>query len=84
MKPQKIRLFIKPFCGWCRQAMGWLDQRGIAYEKLDVIANREAWDEMERLSGQTSAPAIEVDGKVLADFGADGLAAWWQQLGFAN
>jgi glutaredoxin len=82
MKPTTIRLFIKPFCGWCRQAMSWLDQRGIAYERLDVITNREAWDEMERLSGQTSAPVIEVDGKVLADFGVDELAVWWRQQAF--
>jgi len=21
----KIRLFIKPYCGWCHQAMRWLE-----------------------------------------------------------
>ena len=36
MKPEKIRLFIKPFCGWCHEAMEWLDSRGIKYEVLDV------------------------------------------------
>ena len=25
----KIRLFIKPYCGWCHQAQHWLDERGI-------------------------------------------------------
>ena len=23
----KIRLFIKPYCGWCHKAMRWLDGR---------------------------------------------------------
>lgn len=82
MKPQRVRLFIKPFCGWCRQATDWLDRHGIAYESLDVLADREAWDNMERLSGQTLAPVIQVDGKVLADFGADELEDWWREEGF--
>jgi monothiol glutaredoxin len=60
--------------------MHWLDRQGIAYEKLDVIADPAAWDEMERLSGQTLAPVIEVEGKVLADFGAEELEEWWKTL----
>jgi glutaredoxin 3 len=76
----KIRLFIKPYCGWCQQAMRWLDARGIKYEVLDVIADAEAFTEMEELSGQTLAPVIDVDGEILADFGADELAKFWEKL----
>ena len=76
-QPDQVRLFIKPYCGWCRQAMDWLDEHGIAYEVLDVIADPRAYDEMVRLSGQSLAPVIEVDGQVLADFGARELARWW-------
>ena len=73
----KIRLFIKPYCPWCHKAMHWLDEHGIGYEKLDVIADRAAFDEMLRLSGQELAPVIDVDGKVLADFGPEQLADFW-------
>ena len=59
--------------------MDWLDGLGIAYEVRDVIADPKAYDEMIRLSGQTLAPVIDVDGYVLADFGAQELAEWWQQ-----
>lgn len=79
-QPSKVRLFIKPYCGWCSQAMNWLDDQDIQYEVLDVIADDKAYDEMYRLSGQTSAPVIEVDGQVLADFGAKELAVWWRKL----
>ena len=47
--------------------------RGIEYEKIDVIADEAAFDEMVRLSGQELAPVIDVDGKVLADFGPEEL-----------
>lgn len=60
--------------------MGWLDERGIQYESLDVIADQEAYDEMVELSGQTYAPVIDVDGEVLADFGPDELAKFWEKL----
>ena len=76
----KIRLFIKPYCPWCQKAMLWLDERGIKYEKLDVIADEVNFKEMVRLSGQELAPVIDVDGKVLADFGPEELEKFWKQF----
>jgi hypothetical protein len=60
--------------------MHWLEQRGIDYELLDVIADDVAFEEMVELSGQDLAPVIEVNGEVLADFGPEQLARFWQQL----
>ena len=79
-QPQKVRLFVKPFCGWCAQAMDWLDDQDIKYDVLDVIADEKAYDEMYRLSGQTLTPVIDVDGRVLADFGARELGVFWRNL----
>jgi glutaredoxin len=76
----KIRLFIKPYCGWCHKAERWLKDHGIPHETLDVIADREALDEMVALSGQTLAPVIEVDGEVLSDFGPEELETFWNKL----
>jgi glutaredoxin 3 len=76
----KIRLFIKPYCGWCHKAIRWLDDHSVRYEKLDVIGDTEAYDEMVALSGQSLAPVIDVDGQVLADFGPDELATFWEKL----
>ena len=80
VKSKRIRLFIKPYCGWCHKAIRWLDERGVTYEKVDVIADEAAFDEMIRLSGQELAPVIEVDGEVLADFGPEQLAEFWDKL----
>ena len=51
--------------------MDWLDKRGIEYEEVD---------EMIRLSGQELAPVIDVGGEILADFGPDQLATFWDKL----
>ena len=80
MKDKRIRLFIKPYCGWCHKAMDWLDKQGIDYEEVDVIADETAFDEMIRLSGQECAPVIDVGGEILADFGPDQLATFWQKM----
>jgi len=82
MQPKSIRLFIKPGCPWCDEAIEWLDARGIRYETLDVIRNATARREMHELTGQTKAPSIDVDGQILADFGADELEEWWKENNF--
>jgi len=78
--PKQIRLFVKPFCGWGHKAVRWLDDRGIDYETVDVMDDEAAYDEMIRISGQDLAPVIEVDGEVLADFGPNQLADFWDRL----
>ena len=60
--------------------MSWLDEREIDYERIDVIADEAAFDEMIRLSGQDLAPVIDVNGEILADFGPDQLAHFWTKL----
>lgn len=76
----RIRLFIKPFCGWCQKAIRWLDDHDIKYEKIDVIADVAAFDEMVRISGQELAPVLDVDGKILADFGPEELPGFFKNL----
>ncbi len=80
MNPTSIRLFIKPFCGWCHEAIEWLDSNGVAYTRLDVTNDQDAWNEMVELTGQSKAPCIDVDGEILADFDIDELEAFWKHL----
>ena len=47
--------------------MRWLDEHEVVYERIDVIADEAAFDEMIRLSGQDLAPVIEVDGEIPPD-----------------
>ena len=60
--------------------MAWLDREKIPYETIDVIADPAAFEEMIRLSGQTCAPVLEVDGRILADFGPEELPGFLEKL----
>ena len=80
-KPETVRLYIKPFCGWCREVIEWLDSNNISYQVFDVTLDRSAWDIMVDISNQNLAPVIDVDGEVLADFGVTELSKFWEKLG---
>ena len=79
-QPKSVRLFVKPWCGWCHEATDWLEDRGVAHETFDVTADPAAYQEMRKLSGQTLAPVIEVDGEILADFDTEQLAEFWKRF----
>lgn len=80
--PTQIRLFIKSGCPWCDEAIDWLTSHDIRFSVLDVTRDATARAEMHELTGQSKAPSIDVDGHILADFGADELAVWWRKMGF--
>jgi len=52
----------------------------VDYEKIDVIADEAAYDEMIRLSGQDLAPVLDADGEILADFAPDQLAEFFKKV----
>jgi glutaredoxin len=80
MKPNRVRLFVKPYCGWCHEAQDWLEERGIEFETLDVTSDARARAEMVQLTDQTLAPVIDVDGEILADFDTGQLEEFWKKL----
>lgn len=80
-KPETVRLYIKPLCGWCIEVIEWLDSNNISYQVFDVTLDRSAWDIMVDISNQNLAPVIDVDGEVLADFGVTELSKFWEKLG---
>lgn len=81
MKPKSIRLFIKPYCGWCQEAIDWLNSHGFKYSQLDVTSDPAAAKEMRELTSQTSAPSIDIDGKILADFDTRELERFLDKIG---
>jgi glutaredoxin len=66
-------LYVKTGCPYCRAAMDYLDQRGIAYEKIDVRGSDKGMRKLQEVSGQTKTPTLDWNGEVLADFGTEQL-----------
>jgi glutaredoxin len=75
----QLKLYVKSWCPWCITARQYLAKHGFRFEEIDVEADRAAYAEMIRLSGQTYTPTLSVEDKLLADFGPDELQVFLQK-----
>ncbi|HEY0367971.1 MAG TPA: glutaredoxin family protein [Chthoniobacterales bacterium] len=66
-------LYVKTGCPYCKAAIDYLDNNGIAFNKVDVREQPAKMQELQDVSGQTKTPTLDWDGDVLADFGVEDL-----------
>lgn len=69
----KIEIYTTPFCGYCARAKGLLDDKGAAYEEMDVMMDDKKRSEMRERSRRTTVPQIFINGEHIG--GSDELAA---------
>jgi glutaredoxin len=74
-------LYLKPGCPWCVEVVAFMREHGIVCRALDVITDAAARAEMLKKSGQTKAPTLDWNGKILADFGVDELVPFLHAQG---
>jgi glutaredoxin 3 len=80
-----MKLYVKPYCPWCVDAVAWLRERGIAFTLIDVLSDAAGYARMRQISGQSLTPTLEMeDGRVLADFDTRQLDRFWQDQGKAD
>jgi glutaredoxin len=72
-------LYVKAGCPYCAAAMEYLDQRQIAYEKVDVRGDDLAMEKLKEISNQSKTPTLVWDGQVLANFGIEDLERFLAQ-----
>jgi len=53
-----------------------LQKLGVKYERREVRSNPGFFREMQEISGQSKAPVLDLDGRILADFGPEQLAGF--------
>jgi glutaredoxin len=51
----------------------FLQDHGVTYDRVDVRSDTVALHRMLKISGQSKAPTLVIDGDVLADFGVEDL-----------
>jgi glutaredoxin len=60
---QRLELYVKHSCPYCKEARAYYDGRGIEYTVYDAQHDKDAKKRMFRLSGNDpTVPAIVVDG----------------------
>ena len=69
----RIEIYTTPFCGYCARAKGLLDDKGAAYDEMDVMMDDKKRMEMRERARRTSVPQIFINGQHIG--GSDELAA---------
>jgi glutaredoxin len=69
-----VVVYTTSWCGWCRKTLAWLDERGVAYENRDIERDADWAAELQRKTGATSIPVVDVGGSIVRGFDPDRLA----------
>ncbi len=66
---EKVKIYSTPACPFCKMAKEFLSQKGIEFIDYDVTKDREALEEMRKITGGArSVPVIAVCNEVMVGF----------------
>ena len=69
----KVEIYTTPFCGYCARAKSLLDEKGAAYQEMDVMMDDKNRAEMRERTKRSTVPQIFINGQHIG--GSDELAA---------
>ena len=64
----KVIVYTTPTCVLCKNVKGYLEDKGIAYESIDVLADADKAQEMIDKSGQMGVPVTDYKGTIIVGF----------------
>ena len=65
---KNIKVYSTATCPYCLSLKEFLKSKNIAFDNVDVGANRDAAKEMIKKSGQMGVPVIDIEGKIIVGF----------------
>lgn len=69
---KKIVMYTTPWCRDCKAAKKFLEERGIAFEEIDIERNPEAVGIVTKLNnGMRKVPTLDVEGTMVSGDGFD-------------
>ncbi|HQW28520.1 MAG TPA: glutaredoxin family protein [Verrucomicrobiales bacterium] len=79
----ELKVYIKPGCPWCVDAVAYLKKDGFSFRTIDVIADPAMFREMREISGQSCAPTLTYGELMLADFGVEEMQEFFNKHNIA-
>lgn len=64
----EVKIYTTPACPYCIKAKDYFKKRGVEYREYNVAQDREALQEMIKLSGGRSVPVIAAGDEVMIGF----------------
>ncbi len=65
---EDITVYTSPTCPWCTKVKSYLNDKGVAFQEVDVAADEFAAQKLFDLTGQMSVPVITKGSDVVVGF----------------
>lgn len=66
--PAKIKVYSKNPCPYCVAAKNFLDDKGVAYEAIDLTGKMDEMIKLKEQTGWSTFPIILINGKVIGGY----------------
>lgn len=63
-----VTIYTLPTCHFCHEEKEFLKEHKVDFKEVSLENNKEAQDEMIKVSGQMGTPVSVIDGKVVVGF----------------
>ena len=64
----KVLVYSTETCPYCKMVEGYLKDKGVKFEEINVTNDQEKAKEMVEKSGQMGVPVIDIDGEIIIGF----------------
>lgn len=64
----KVIIYTTPTCRYCHIAKAYFNEKGVAYEEVDVRADQVAAKELLARTGEFGVPQIDINGNMIIGF----------------
>lgn len=68
---KEVTVYIKTKCPFCAELIKILNERGIKYKLVDFIKNPEYVEKIITRDGNTPAPQVELNGRIIFDYATE-------------
>ena len=75
-----IKIYSTPTCSYCHLAKEYFSSKGVTYQDFDVSQDRQALEEMVKISGQMGLPITVINNEVIVGFDRAKLILYWQRV----
>lgn len=67
-KDEQVIVFSSPTCGFCKMAMEYFDDKGVAYTEKDITVDQDALTFILEKVGQAVTPIIKIGDTIIVGF----------------
>jgi len=68
-----VKVYSTPTCVWCTRVKEYLKEKGVAYETVDISADRGAAIELVKTTRQMAVPVIMSGGEFVVGFDTEAI-----------